>query len=130
MWADRYKNPILNSTDGRITVSTGRTDTLTISAVNHDDAKEYYCFAFVYFFNDSSSVIQEQHLFRPVEVHGELGAGPWLMLAQHHSFACNMQSAHDGRHQVSEERDSTIHGRVSHHKGLTIRRSEALIVTV
>lgn len=78
MWTDRYKNPIVNTTDGRITVTTGHTDSLTINHVTHADAKEYYCFAVVYSLNDSGPVIQELHLFRPVVVHGESRVMPWL----------------------------------------------------
>lgn len=72
LWTDRFKNPILTTPDGRVTVTTGHTDTLTFNQVTHDDAKEYYCYAYVYTLNESSPVIQELHLFRPVVVHGEL----------------------------------------------------------
>lgn len=79
MWTDRYKKPILNTTDGRIRVTvTSRTDSLTINNITHQDSKEYYCFAVVYSLNESSPVIQELHLFRPVVVHGKSWVMPWL----------------------------------------------------
>ena len=73
LWTDRYKTPIQSSSDGRVVVTTGHTDNITINQATFEDAKEYYCYAFVYSLDESSPVIQERHLFRPVIIEGEWG---------------------------------------------------------